>query len=240
MSCVLPAAGFKVNLRAANRGYFDPLRFSSSFGFRCAKNAPRLMSSRYPTPSHLARTGHFAGNSDSRDDVVSRRGFSVVRSSFKSPSYGRSVISRHIAGLHQEAPQYPDQALLLCESAADCPSDWECLPCPEERRTIDGCPADAQFCSCHAPAACVAMGNLEAWEACDDGNTQDGDAARRSVTKPIPAVMAWSMLSLARSVMMGRSDAYNLDGAEIVCGKSTGPQPSCGDSVLQEEEGESV
>ena len=51
------------------------------------------MSSRYPTPSHLARTGHFAGNSDSRDDVVSRKVFSVVRSSFKSPSYGRSVIN---------------------------------------------------------------------------------------------------------------------------------------------------
>ena len=35
-------SSFKVNLRAANRGYFDPLRFSSSFGFRCAKNAPDL------------------------------------------------------------------------------------------------------------------------------------------------------------------------------------------------------
>ena len=35
-------SSFKVNLRAANRGYFDPLRFSSSFGFRCATNAPDL------------------------------------------------------------------------------------------------------------------------------------------------------------------------------------------------------
>ena len=99
---------------------------------------------------------------------------------------GAALLAAILPACSQEAPQYPDQALLLCESAADCPSDWECLPCPEERRTIDGCPADAQR-SVHlnltmsvgppeAPAACCGNGNLEAWEACDDGNTQDGDA----------------------------------------------------------------
>ena len=49
-----------------------------------------------------------------------------------------------LAGCSQEAPQYPDQALLLCNSASDCPTDWECLPCPEG---TEGCESDQSICS---------------------------------------------------------------------------------------------
>ena len=86
-----------------------------------------------------------------------------------------------LASCSQEAPQYPDQALLLCNSASDCPSDWECLPCPEG---TEGCETDQSICApvfdnvcgtADEPGACCGNGTREAWEACDDGNTQDGD-----------------------------------------------------------------
>ena len=127
---------------------------------------------------------------------------------------GAALLAAILPACSQEAPQYPDRALLLCESAADCPSDWECLPCPEERRTIDGCPADAQFCSPQFDNVCgtpkrqppaVAMGTSKRGKPATTAIPKMVMRARRSVTKPIPAVMAWSMLSLARSVMMGRS-----------------------------------
>ena len=38
---------------------------------------------------------------------------------------GAALFAAVLPSCSQEAPQYPDQAL-LCESASDCPADWEC------------------------------------------------------------------------------------------------------------------
>ena len=90
----------------------------------------------------------------------------------------------------QEAPDYPDQALLLCESASDCPTDWECLACPEG---TEGCEADQSICApvfdnvcgtADAPGACCGNGTREAWEFCDDGaaNTDAYGQGQRCTT----------------------------------------------------------
>ena len=116
-----------------------------------------------------------------------------------------------LAGCSQEAPQYPDQALLLCESASDCPTDWECLLCPEG---TEGCEADQSICApvfdnvcgtADEPGACCGNGNREAWEACDDGagDTDVCDQGQRA-TRPAMAMPRIVAMAVPPIVKMRR------------------------------------
>ena len=121
--------------------------------------------------------------------------------------------------------------------------------CPDGRQSIDGCPVDAQFCApqfdnvcgtADEPGAPGGNGNLEVREACDDGNTQDGDACSSECDEANSCGDGLVDAQLGEVCDDGllNTDAYNLDGPEILRGKSCTDHSLHGDAVLQEEAGE--
>ena len=83
----------------------------------------------------------------------------------------------------QEAPQYPDQALLICNSNSDCPTDWECLPCLKAPRDAPPTKASAPRSSTMSAARLMSQVRAVAMAPVRPGNSA-------TMAQPIPTPMA--------------------------------------------------
>ena len=91
-----------------------------------------------------------------------------------------------VASCSEDAPRYPDQAMIYCETNQACPEAWECRPCAEG---MTGCSAEESVCAPIFDDVCGEDGEARL-SAAETGSVKPGSSATRVAptrTSTVPA-----------------------------------------------------